>query len=621
MLTGKALMLLALLPPPPSACAAAPERRTVSLVWDVDASNGVRLPPGILKYAADAAGSSSGGPATGHGLAANVYGNRGAFPSTAGGRAEIPQTANLSALVAALRRGVAALIPDARFGGVCLLDFESMRDDWNSSSPAVRALSIAHAGGDAALARLQYEAAARRFFEATISTARALRPNCRLGWYSYPTNALPHVGDVQGFAYCAAHPGTCAFDTGHAGNATGYDGPGGAAQREINDGLRWLFEALDVVTPSVYLGERPAQTSGADTAEYVGATTREAVRLAAGGKPVLPVAWLQYDNNWDRSVNKTAPRQLLSPEHAALALGTPLNNGADGVLVWGHLDAAAPPTSPESVSEYNAYSKDVLSGVVASICEACACCTNLTECLPLPRLKVDDAASAPTAHTHAAETVGGEAAAPNLLLVIGDDLGWNNVGWHGNAEVRTPTLDALLRDGIELERMYAYKYCSPTRSSILSGRLPHRVNEQNREVWQAGGGVDLAMEILPAKLRRAGYASHQLGKWHAGMSSVEHMPTARGFASSFGYLGGAEDHWTQRQGPGVDFWSGGPAAGRNGTLFGDEHFAATAVEIIRSHDFGARLFVYLALQVVHEPVEAPQAYIDRYPDSIFSTRR
>ena len=109
------------------------------------------------------------------------------------------------------------------------------------------------------------------------------------------------------------------------------------------------------------------------------------------------------------------------------------------------------------------------------------------------------------------------AAAPPkaLLLVIADDLGWNNVGWHGNTEVQTPTLDKLVQAGIELDRMYAYKYCSPTRSSILSGRLPHHVNEQNRAVWQAGGGVDLRMEILPAKLKRAGFTTHQLGKWRA----------------------------------------------------------------------------------------------------------
>ena len=136
LLTGTlgALLPLSLGLDDPFAATAAAERRTVSLIWDVDVTNGVRLPLEIMN-AADAAGSSNGGPGTGHGLAANVYGNRGAFPTTAGGKAEIPQTSNLSAHVAALRRGIPALIPDAGFSGVCLLDFESMRADWNSSNP------------------------------------------------------------------------------------------------------------------------------------------------------------------------------------------------------------------------------------------------------------------------------------------------------------------------------------------------------------------------------------------------------------------------------------------------------------------------------------------------------
>ena len=68
--------------------------------------------------------------------------------------------------------------------------------------------------------------------------------------------------------------------------------------------------------------------------------------------------------------------------------------------------------------------------------------------------------------------------------------------------------------------------------------------------------------------------------------------------------------------------SDAPAKTKNGTLFGDEHFAAAAVDIITAHDFGeAELFVYLALQVVHEPVEAPERYLAQYPDSDFATRR
>lgn len=72
-----------------------------------------------------------------------------------------------------------------------------------------------------------------------------------------------------------------------------------------------------------------------------------------------------------------------------------------------------------------------------------------------------------------------DAATPNVVLVVVDDLGWTNVGWHSPTDpnVITPHMDALVRDGIELDRMYAYKYCSPTRSSILSGRLPVHVTQ------------------------------------------------------------------------------------------------------------------------------------------------
>ena len=61
---------------------------------------------------------------------------------------------------------------------------------------------------------------------------------------------------------------------------------------------------------------------------------------------------------------------------------------------------------------------------------------------------------------------------PHILFVLVDDMGWHFPGYHGNADVRTPTNDALARDGVRLEGMYAYHMCSPSRSSLLTGRLP-----------------------------------------------------------------------------------------------------------------------------------------------------
>ena len=350
-----------------------------ALIWDVDLSLGVRLPAEVLNRRG-VGGTGNGGPGTGHGLAANLYGNVGAFPPTNGG---IPQLANLSLHVAALKRGVPALIPDQGFHGVCLIDLESMRADWNSTTPAMREQSVAFAMNDTALAKQQYESSARVFFETTISVIRQLRPGCRLGWYGYPRSALPHVATPQWLAYCRAHPGTCSFDTGGVGNATGYGGPGGAAQRAINDGLGWLFASLDIITPACYLGEQPAQTTDADTADYVSSTVREAKRLAvATGErtPVVAVTWLNYDDFWDPAINRTAPRPLLSHAHAAIELGVPMDSGADGVLIWGHLDAADSAASSNSVTSYNRYSSTVLTSVVAKICSTHTCCSNASQC-------------------------------------------------------------------------------------------------------------------------------------------------------------------------------------------------------------------------------------------------
>ena len=61
-------------------------------------------------------------------------------------------------------------------------------------------------------------------------------------------------------------------------------------------------------------------------------------------------------------------------------------------------------------------------------------------------------------------------------LQIADDFGWHNIGWR-NPEIKSPNLDALAAAGIKLDRHYVFKYCSPTRSSLLSGRLPLHVNQ------------------------------------------------------------------------------------------------------------------------------------------------
>ena len=104
------------------------------------------------------------------------------------------------------------------------------------------------------------------------------------------------------------------------------------------------------------------------------------------------------------------------------------------------------------------------------------------------------------------------AAPPHIIFSLVDDLGSYNVGWR-NANATSPNIDRLARGGTLLARHYAYKFCSPTRSALLSGRLPLHVNEDNPATIDSVGGVDLRMALLPQRLKAAAdYYTVAIGK-------------------------------------------------------------------------------------------------------------
>ena len=105
--------------------------------------------------------------------------------------------------------------------------------------------------------------------------------------------------------------------------------------------------------------------------------------------------------------------------------------------------------------------------------------------------------------------------APHIILSVADDLGWHNVGWH-NPEFRTPTLDALRSEGVELTRHYTFMYCSPSRAALLSGVLPLHSGLHDYLDDAAGFGLPLGA-TLADDLRALGYATHLVGKWHLGV--------------------------------------------------------------------------------------------------------
>ena len=84
---------------------------------------------------------------------------------------------------------------------------------------------------------------------------------------------------------------------------------------------------------------------------------------------------------------------------------------------------------------------------------------------------------------------------PNIFMVLIDDLGYHNVGFH-NPDQISPHIDDLVKEGIQLEAHYTFQYCSPTRSSFLSGRLPIHVNMEQPSNGRSPGGIDLRMTLI-----------------------------------------------------------------------------------------------------------------------------
>ena len=221
---------------------------------------------------------------------------------------------------------------------------------------------------------------------------------------------------------------------------------------------------------------------------------------------------------------------------------------------------------------------------------------------------------------------------PHLMFMLVDDWGWANVGYHrneSNKEVVTPNIDALVKDGLELDQHYVYKFCSPSRSCLISGRLPIHVNDQNAapnihnpDDKEAGfAGIPRDMTGIAEKLKSAGYVTHQVGKWDAGMATPDHTPQGRGFDTSFGYYHHANDYYTEVAGSCnktgvVDLWdTDKPAHGVNGTgqdNYEEDLFRDHVLDVINNHDPSTPLFLYYAPHIVHTPLQVPDSYLAKF---------
>ncbi|XP_026322449.1 arylsulfatase J-like [Hyposmocoma kahamanoa] len=196
---------------------------------------------------------------------------------------------------------------------------------------------------------------------------------------------------------------------------------------------------------------------------------------------------------------------------------------------------------------------------------------------------------------------------PNIVFIVADDLGWDDVSFHGSEQVLTPNIDLLAYTGVALERFYSHSVCTPSRAALLTGKYAYTMGMHGYPLTNAEDrGLPINEKILPQYLKTLGYATHLIGKWHLGHSRSEYFPNNRGFDSYFGHRGGFIDYYEYTC---EETWRTGPVSGldlfRNTSAAWDvegyitDIYTKEAVNVVKNHDKSKPLFLMVSHNAPH----------------------
>ncbi len=225
-------------------------------------------------------------------------------------------------------------------------------------------------------------------------------------------------------------------------------------------------------------------------------------------------------------------------------------------------------------------------------------------------------------------------AAPNLIIILTEDQGYHDVGFNGCKDIPTPNLDSIASNGVRFTSGYvASPLSSPDRAGLLTGRYPERFGYERDPEWQPnnpGAGLPLTETTLADLLGRVGYATGMVGKWHLGSSPATH-PLQRGFKEFFGFLGAGHrylpEEWTiddprkaETEADSWRLWVMRDHEPVKTTNYLSDEFSEAAVSFIARHK-DQPFFLLLAYNAPHDPLEATEVYLSRFPKILGLHRR
>nr|UNO37562.1 sulf2 [Psylliodes hospes] len=223
---------------------------------------------------------------------------------------------------------------------------------------------------------------------------------------------------------------------------------------------------------------------------------------------------------------------------------------------------------------------------------------------------------------------------PNVIFIVADDLGWNDVGFHGSNQIPTPNIDALAYNGIILNSHYVHSTSTPTRTALLTGKYPMRLGLQGSSFLPADKRSLPDGKLLPEYFKELGYATYLVGKWHLGYSKWNDTPQFKGFDHHFGFYNSFTsyyDYLTTWKFNGKDYTGfdlrndGKPALSESGK-YATDVFTDHTVKTIMEQDPSKPFLIMLAHLAVHagndgKLLEAPQEAVDKFGHIVDSNRR
>jgi len=205
-----------------------------------------------------------------------------------------------------------------------------------------------------------------------------------------------------------------------------------------------------------------------------------------------------------------------------------------------------------------------------------------------------------------------EAAQPNIVYLLVDDMGYADCGFNGGKDIRTPIIDKLAKEGTVLKSFYVQPLCSPTRAALLSGRFPTHTGVYHVVTPGATWGLPLDERTLAQALGDAGYTTAICGKWHLGEFRAEYRPSQRGFEHQYGHMMGNLDYFTHFRDGKLDWYRDDKPlveAGYTTTLIARE-----AARLIYEQPTNKPLFLYVAFNAIHSPHQVSTNYSEPYKD-------